>query len=273
MVTSIPALAISIPAARSANSGSSSTSCIGSSYDEKAVTGVAVRRSCGQPEIWSAGSKHDVTALRSSSQRSDCYAGSSPPRIDDVSGRPRFILPASPIPRSRFPCPPPALSCGRPAQVTAAPARTLTPSPATARQRTSARDCGQPGEFSRRYRVSLQPATTVMRRSFVEALLGGSGVPRVAGYSPSLTAGTVVCPVLGCWRFATSRPAALTLSRVSGDHTARVIRGHDPRTCRRRIDTPSAAVDLLSLPPSARLPGRPDQTRPGDRILRSGAGG
>src|SRR6266516_4389087 len=28
-----------------------------------AVTGVAVRGSCGQPEIWSAGSKHHVTAL------------------------------------------------------------------------------------------------------------------------------------------------------------------------------------------------------------------
>ena len=88
MVTSIPALAMSIPAARSANSGSSSTSCIGSSYDENAVTGVAVRGSCGQPEIWSAGSKHHVTALKDSSQRSDFAAGSSPPKDNDVSGRP-----------------------------------------------------------------------------------------------------------------------------------------------------------------------------------------
>ena len=71
MVTSIPALAISIPATRSANSGSSSTSCIGSSHHENAVTGVAARSSCGQTEIWSAGSKHHVTALENSSQRSD----------------------------------------------------------------------------------------------------------------------------------------------------------------------------------------------------------
>ena len=108
MVTSIPALAMSIPATRSANSGSSSTSCIGSSYDEKAVTGVAVRGSCGQAEIWSAGSKRHVTALENSSQRSDSYAGSSPPRSNDVSGRPPSILPAAtiparPVPRLRSP--------------------------------------------------------------------------------------------------------------------------------------------------------------------------
>ena len=103
MVTSTPALAMSIPATRSANSGSSSTSCTGNSYDEKAVTGVAVRGSWGQAEIWSAGSKHHVTALENSSRRSDSYAGSSPPSSNDVSGRPRSILPAAPIPRGQFP--------------------------------------------------------------------------------------------------------------------------------------------------------------------------
>jgi hypothetical protein len=109
-VTSIPALAMSIPAARSANSGSSSTSCIHNSYDDKAVTGVAVRGSCGQTEIWSAGSKHHVTALESNSQRSDSFAGSDPPRGDDVSGRPRFILPAAPIPAPPIPHQPATLS-------------------------------------------------------------------------------------------------------------------------------------------------------------------
>jgi hypothetical protein len=49
--------------------------------------------------------------------------------------------------------------------------------------------------------------------------------------------------------------------------------GSRSRTCRRRIDTPSAAMGLLRLPSSARLPGRPDQTRSGDRSLRSGAAG
>src|SRR5205823_3820656 len=132
-VTSIPAFAMSIPAARSANSGSSSTSCIGSSYDEKAVTGVAVRGSCGQPEIWSAGSKHHVTALENSSQRSGFNSGSSPPRDDDVSGRPRLILrPPSPQ-RGQFPAP------VRP--------HPLTPAPATARQQPQPATTGQPGNF------------------------------------------------------------------------------------------------------------------------------
>jgi hypothetical protein len=33
----------------------------------------------------------------------DSYAGSNPPSSDDVSGRPRTILPAAPIPRGQFP--------------------------------------------------------------------------------------------------------------------------------------------------------------------------
>jgi hypothetical protein len=49
--------------------------------------------------------------------------------------------------------------------------------------------------------------------------------------------------------------------------------GSRSRTCRRRIDIASTALGVLSLPPSARPPGRPDQTRPDDRSLRSGAAG
>ena len=91
---------------RSANSGSSSTSCISNSYDEKAVTGVAVRGSCGQAEIWSAGSKHHVTALEDSSQRSDSYAGSNPPSSHDVKRTatlhpPRRPHPGAAVPRGR----------------------------------------------------------------------------------------------------------------------------------------------------------------------------
>jgi len=166
------------------SAGSSSTSCIGSSYDEKAVTGVAVRRSCGHRKIWSAGSKHHVwsagskhhvTALESSSQRSDCYAGSSPPRKTDVSGRPRFILPASRIPAQQVPRPAGHRSCGRPA-VTAAAAHTHTTSPATARQRTPACDRGQPAQFSRRYHVSQRPATTVMHPGLLSPLQGWADV-------------------------------------------------------------------------------------------------
>jgi len=59
------ALPMSIPATRSANSGSSSTSSTMSSYDQNADnTVVAVRGSCGQAEIWSAGWKHQYTALK-----------------------------------------------------------------------------------------------------------------------------------------------------------------------------------------------------------------
>src|SRR5215471_7606470 len=49
-VTSTAALAMSRPATRSANSGSSSTSCIDSSYDHRADAAAAVRRSQGQAE-------------------------------------------------------------------------------------------------------------------------------------------------------------------------------------------------------------------------------
>ena len=157
------------------SAGSSSTSCIGSSYDEKAVTGVAVRSSCGQRKIWSAGSKHHVTAPESSSPRSDCYAGSSPPRKTDVSGRPPLILPATASRRAG----------SRPAARPAAdgprsqpwqPARTVTTSPATARQRTPACDRGQPAQFSRRYHVSQRPATTVMHPGLLSPLQGWADV-------------------------------------------------------------------------------------------------
>ena len=57
-------LPMSMPATRSANSGSSSTSSTVGSYHENADTVVAVRGSCGQAEIWSAGSKHQFTALK-----------------------------------------------------------------------------------------------------------------------------------------------------------------------------------------------------------------
>ena len=56
----------------------------------------------GQAEIWSAGSKHQVTALKSSSRRSGCFAGSGPPRQHDVSGRPH-PNPRKP-PRMPHPC-------------------------------------------------------------------------------------------------------------------------------------------------------------------------
>jgi len=108
---------------------------------------VAVRGSCGQPEIWSAGSKHHVTALKESSQRSGLIAGSSPPKSNDVSGRPRFIL--QPL--------------SRPGQCPqTSPHRPTTP--ATARQRTPASTAGQPRKFSRRHRVPQ--ATSGLIREF-----------------------------------------------------------------------------------------------------------
>ena len=159
------------------SAGSSSTSCIGSSYDEKAVTGVAVRRSCGQRKIWSAGSKHHVTALESSSQRSDCYAGSSPPRKTDVSGRPRVILLATRVPARRFPASrPPQQRTASVANSGSRPARS-PPAPATARQRTPACDRGQPGQFSRRYHVSQRPATTVMSQVLLIPAAGACLAP------------------------------------------------------------------------------------------------
>ena len=125
MVTSIPALAMSIPAARSANSGSSSASSI----IAPTMTGDTRSRpsagAAGQAEIWSAGSKHQVTALKSSSRRSDCLAGSGPPRHSDVSGRPHPDLRKQP----RMPHP-----CGCPHGCTARATARQRPQPATTPQ-------------------------------------------------------------------------------------------------------------------------------------------
>jgi hypothetical protein len=65
------------------------------------LTVAAARRSWGQAEFWSAGSKHQVTALKDSSRRSDWWTGSGPPRINDVGGRPhhRILPPQPPAPR------------------------------------------------------------------------------------------------------------------------------------------------------------------------------
>src|SRR5262249_57804374 len=68
-----------------------------------------------------------VTALKESSQRSGLIAGYSPPKSNDVSGRPRFIL--QPL--------------SRPGQCPqTSPHRPTTP--ATARQRTPASTAGPP---------------------------------------------------------------------------------------------------------------------------------
>jgi len=120
---------------------------------------VSVRGSCGQPEIWSAGSKHHVTALKESSQRSGLIAGSSPPKSNDVSGRPRFIL--QPL--------------SRPGQCPqTSPHRPTTP--ATARQRTPASTAGQPRKFSRRHRVP--PATSGLILQWQLIIRGARGAHR-----------------------------------------------------------------------------------------------
>ena len=173
-VTSIPALAMSIPAARSANSGSSSTSCISSSYDENAVTGVAVRGSCGQPEIWSAGSKHHVTALKDSSQRSDFAAGSSPPKDNDVSGRPH------PHPGNRHR--PGAASSPQPqAARTSQRASRLTHRPPPRHQRGSEpppATAAQPRQFSRRYRVTWATDDWSENRTIAGQVAASGGAKR-----------------------------------------------------------------------------------------------
>jgi hypothetical protein len=148
MVTSIPALAMSIPAARSANSGSSSTSCIGSSYDEKAVTGVAVRRSCGQPENLVRGLEAPCHSPRKQLPAVRLLCGVQPAKEKPTSADGHASSSRPPASRrSRFPAshPPPAADGPRGSQ--RQPARTVTTSPATARQRTPASNGGQPGQF------------------------------------------------------------------------------------------------------------------------------
>jgi hypothetical protein len=63
MVTSIPALAMPIPAARPANDGSSSASCISAPTMRGDTQSRPSAGAAGQAEIRSAGSKHQVTAL------------------------------------------------------------------------------------------------------------------------------------------------------------------------------------------------------------------
>jgi hypothetical protein len=59
------------------------------SYDERAVAGAAARRSQGQAEIWSAGSKHHLAALETGSRRQTVARGHFPPNTNGVSGQPR----------------------------------------------------------------------------------------------------------------------------------------------------------------------------------------
>ena len=88
IVTMIIVLPISIPATRSQNSGSSSTSFIVISYHEDAVN------SHGRPQELKGKRKSDPRARSTSTQPSstapapDYSAGSSPPRNDGVSRRP-----------------------------------------------------------------------------------------------------------------------------------------------------------------------------------------
>ena len=102
MVTMITALPMSIPATRSQNSGSSSTSSTMNSY-----AGNAVKRSW--PSAGAVGKRKSGPRARSTNSRpskqlpaSDWWPGSGPPRINDVSGRPRPILPPPRARRSRF---------------------------------------------------------------------------------------------------------------------------------------------------------------------------
>ena len=99
MVTSTPALAMSKPAARSQNSGSSSTSCIVSSYDQRAtVAAAAVRRSQGQVENLVRGLEAPLSSPEDWLPASDSFTGSGPPREHDVSERPRPKPPSPPAP-------------------------------------------------------------------------------------------------------------------------------------------------------------------------------
>ena len=84
---------MSRPATRSANSGSSSTSCIIGSYDERAVAVAAVRRSQGRVESLVRGLEAPLSSPEGWLPASDSFTGSGPPRKHDVSERPRPQLP------------------------------------------------------------------------------------------------------------------------------------------------------------------------------------
>jgi hypothetical protein len=103
MMTSTSALAMSRPATRSANSGSSCASCIDHSYDEKAmVADAVVRRSQGQVENLVRGLEAPFSGPEGWLPASDSLTGSGPPRGNDVSERPQPQLPRpAPLPRSR----------------------------------------------------------------------------------------------------------------------------------------------------------------------------
>jgi len=81
MVTSTSALPMSRPATRSVNSGSSSASCTGDSYDQRAtVADAVVRRSQGQPENLVRGLEAPSSGPERWLPASDCFTGSGPPR-------------------------------------------------------------------------------------------------------------------------------------------------------------------------------------------------
>src|SRR5712692_7274403 len=104
MVASTSALAMSRPATRSVNSGSSCTSCINDSYDEKAAVAAAVvRRSQGQVENLVRGLEAPLSGPEGWLPASDCYTGSGPPRRNDVSERPRPQPPRPPAPAHEHP--------------------------------------------------------------------------------------------------------------------------------------------------------------------------
>ena len=108
MVTSTSDLAMSRPATRCTNSGSSCTSCIGGSYDERAVAGAVVRRSQGQAGNLVRGLEAPFSGPEGWLPASDSYTGSGPPSKDDVSERPRHTLSNHLAPAREHP---PALVC------------------------------------------------------------------------------------------------------------------------------------------------------------------
>src|ERR1035441_3068042 len=118
------------------------------------LTVAAARRSWGQAEIWSAGSKHQFTALKNSSRRTDYSTGSGPPRYDGVSGRPQ-----------------PSSTRNRPRETETAHARPARPqsgsNPSPPQTRTSA-------QFSRRTASRRAPAT-IQQSMFQRLSVGGAG--------------------------------------------------------------------------------------------------
>ena len=104
IVTATICLPISIPAARSQNSGSPSTSCIVISYHEDAVNGRGRPRELGASGNLVRGLVAPIHSPQGSSRRQTFRTGSVPPKSNDVSGRPhhRILHPHAP-PRGRKP--------------------------------------------------------------------------------------------------------------------------------------------------------------------------